>query len=187
MKRRRRRTASAGGRRRAENINNFRRRTEIIKIFEVDEHVWFINRPAPGRDATRYTFFRYANGKFDQVSLSVAVEIGPGGERLNTRNIEVILSEGSVGDGGAWLALGGWLFKPDASGLQWLSPEAGFIRVLFQQTRELRHAPSAITSLHKDKLGRLWCHFDNGQVKRYPASLDSVVLAGATYNRKSYR
>ena len=179
---RRRRTASAGGRRRAENINNFRRRTEIIKIFEVDEHVWFINRPAPGRDATRYTFFRYANGKFDQVSLSVAVEIGPGGERLNTRNIEVILSEGSVGDGGPWLALGGWLFKPDASGLQWLSPEAGFIRVLFQQTRELRHAPSAITSLHKDKLGRLWCHFDNGQVKRYPASLDSAVLRSGERN-----
>lgn len=163
---RRRRLANAVGRRRAESFNNFRRRTEIIKIFEVDEHVWFINRPAPGRDATRYTFFRYANGKFDQVSLSVAVEIGPGGERLNTRNVEVLLSEGEK----PWLALGGWLFKPDATGLQWLSPEAGFIRVLFQQTREMRHAPSAITSIHKDKLDRLWCHFDNGQVKRYSAT-----------------
>ncbi len=167
---RRRGPASAVGRRRTEGISSFRRRTEIIKIFEVDEHVWFVNRPAPGRDATRYTFFRYANGKFDQVSLYLAAEIGPGGERLNTRNIGVLLAEGGVGDGGPWLALGGWLFKPDATGLQWLSPEAGFIRILFRQTREMRHAPSAITSLHKDKLGRLWCHFDNGQVKRYPAS-----------------
>ena len=175
---RRRRAASAVGRRRAENFNNFRRRTEIIKIFEVDEHVWFINRPAPGRDATRYTFFRHANGKFDQVSLSIAVEIGPGGERLNTRNVEVLLSEGEK----PWLALGGSLFKPDATGLQWLSPKAGFIRVLFQQTREMRHAPSAITSLHKDKLGRLWCHFDNGKVKRYPASLDSAVLPSGGRN-----
>lgn len=148
-----------------------RRRTEIVKIFEVDEQLWFINRPAPGRDATRYTFFRYANGKFDQVSLYIAVEIGPGGERLNTRNLDVLLSEGES----PWLALGGWLFKPDATGLQWLSPEAGFIRILFRQTREMRHAPSAITSLHTDKQGRLWCHLENGQARRYPALLDAVA------------
>ena len=60
----------------------FGSRTEIIKMFEVNGHIWFVNvvtSRSRGR-SRRYTFFRYANGKFDQVSIAIQTRIGPGGE-----------------------------------------------------------------------------------------------------------
>jgi len=142
-------------------------RTEIVKIFEVDRHVWFIDEPVQRPRSTRYTFFRYANGKFDQISISVRTVMGPGGERLYS-NPDVLVSDGEH----PWIALGGWLFKPDATGLQWLS-ETGFLRILFQTTRQMNHAPSDITALHRGPQGRLWCHLENGEIRRYPKSLDA--------------
>lgn len=148
-------------------------RTEIVKIFEVDSHVWFIDEPVQQRRSTRYTFFRYTNGKFDQISISISTKVGPGGERLYS-NPDVLVSEGER----PWIALGGWLFKPDATGLQWLS-KTGFLRILFQTTRRMNHAPSDITALHRDAQGRLWCHLENGEIRRYPKSLDaSTQLRG---------
>ena len=143
------------------------RRTEIVKIFEVDGHVWFVEEPVQRRSSTRYTFFRYANGKFDQISISISTEVGPGGERLYS-NPDVLVSEGEH----PWIALGGWLFKPDATGLQWLS-KTGLLRIPFQTTRRMNHAPSEIAALHRDAQGRLWCHLENGEVRRYPKSLDA--------------
>ncbi len=145
-----------------------RRRTEIVKIFEVGNQVWFVCNRVRRFNTTRYTFFRYANGKFDQVSLNVETDIGPGGERLH-RNSDVLVST----EAEPWIAFGGWLFKPNASGLQWLS-NRGFTQISFGQTRKIRHADSAITALHRDTHGQLWYHLENGEVFRYPISLDEV-------------
>ena len=142
-------------------------RIDIVKMFEVDGHVWFIDKPVQRRLSTQYTLFRYANEKFDQISISIRTVVGPGGERLYS-NPDVLVSEGKH----PWIALGGWLFKPDATGLQWLS-EGGFLRILFQTTRRISHAPSAITALHRDTQDQLWCHLENGEVRRYPKTLDT--------------
>ena len=50
--------------------------TDIVKIFEVDGYIWFVNKPIFNRNATRYTFFRYRNELFDQVSVFVKPKAG---------------------------------------------------------------------------------------------------------------
>ena len=156
-----------------------RRQSEIVKIFEVGGDIWFINEPESRFRSTRYTFFRYANASFGhQISISIRTETGPGGERSDS-NTDVLVAGGEH----VWLAFGGHLFKADATGLLWLT-ESGAQRILFQKTAEIRRgtrdqeiAPGAvaITDLYRDTKGRLWVHFGNGTVKRYPKTIDSVA------------
>ena len=145
----------------------FGSRTEIVKIFEVGGHIWFFNfvdSRLQGR-STRYTFFRYANGKFDGVSISIQARIGPGGEGADI-NPEVLLTEGDP----RWIAFGGHLFKADTTGLFRLTT-TGFQRILFGTTSEIDHGEAAITDLYRDPNDRLWVHFGNGKVLRYPKKI----------------
>ena len=155
-------------------------RTEIEKIFEVGGHVWFIDEPGVGGSSTRlrYTFFRYANGKFGQVSIPIQTRIGPGGERSDiSRN--VLVHEGDH----TWMAFGGNLFKADPTGLLRLT-NTGFQRISFQEigpnTTPIPIAPiefgtAAITDVYRDSNDRLWVHFDDGKVLRYPKEINTVT------------
>ncbi len=153
-------------------------RTEIEKIFEVGKHIWFIDEPESSGTATRlrYTFFRYANGKFGQVSIPIQTIIGPGGERSDS-DTKVLVHEGEH----TWIAFGGHVFKADATGLLRLT-ETGVQRILFQEIRpNITPAPidpiafdtAAITDLYNDSNNRLWVHFDNGTVLRYPKEINT--------------
>ena len=156
-----------------------RSQAEIVKIFEVGEDIWFINQPESRLNSTRYTFFRYANASFGhQISISIRTETGPGGERSDS-NTDVRVASGEH----VWLAFGGHLFKADATGLLWLT-ESGSQRILFQKTaemhrgrneREIEPGAVAITDLYRDSKDRLWVHFGNGNVKRYPKSIDHAA------------
>ncbi len=167
-------------------------RTEVTKIFEVDGHIWFVNSVDPRRSqrSTRYTFFRYANGKFDEVTISIKTRIGPGGEGANIEP-EVLLTEGKH----RWLAFGGHLFKADTSGLlHFTNSRLGKLQqILFETTTEIDQYVSAIksfqfgttteidqaetpiTDLYKDLNDRLWVHFGNGKVLRYPKNLERLT------------
>jgi len=124
-------------------------------------------------------FLRYANASFDhQISISIRTKTGPGGERSDS-NTDVLVTEGEH----VWLAFGGHLFKADATGLLWLT-ESGAERILFQKTmdiqrgtrdREIEPGAAAITDLYRDSKGRLWVHFGNGNVKRYPKNIDRTT------------
>ena len=155
-------------------------RTEIEKIFEVGGQVWFIDEPGLGGSSTRlrYTFFRYANGKFSQVSIPIQTTIGPGGERSDT-NTNVLIHEGKY----TWLAFGGHLFKADATGLLRLT-NTGFQRILFQEIGS-RTPPTpiaaidfgavAITDVYRDSNDRLWVHFGDGKVLRYGKEINTTT------------
>ena len=155
-------------------------RTEIEKIFEVGGQVWFIDEPGLGGSSTRlrYTFFRYANGKFSQVSIPIQTVIGPGGERSDT-NTHVLIHAGKY----TWLAFGGHLFKADTTGLLRLT-NTGFQRILFQEigpsTTPTPIAPiefgsAAISDVYRDPNDRLWVHFGNGKVLRYPKEINTTT------------
>ncbi|MCY4568488.1 MAG: SpoIIE family protein phosphatase [Candidatus Poribacteria bacterium] len=155
-------------------------RTEIEKIFEVGGHVWFIDEPGTSGSSTRlrYTFFRYANGKFGQVSIPIRTIIGPGGERSDT-STNVLIHEGKH----TWMAFGGHIFKADATGLLQFTA-TGFQRIPFQEigpnTTPTSIAPiefgtAAITDLYRDVNDRLWVHFDNGTVLRYPKEINTTT------------
>ncbi len=156
-----------------------RQQAEIVKIFEVGRDIWFINEPGSRGGATRYTFFRYANGNYGhQISISIRTNIGPGGERSDS-NMDVLVTEGEH----VWMAFGGHLFKADATGLLWLTG-SGSQRILFEKTAErqtetsvfeIEPGTAAITDLYRDASNRLWVHFENGKVKRYPKSIDLVA------------
>ena len=151
-------------------------RTEIEKIFEVGGDVWFVDEPRARAGSTRatYTFFRFASGKVDQVSIPIQTQVGPGGE-MSGGSTDIHIIEGKD----VWLAFGGHLFKADRTGLLWLT-DTGFKRILFQQTgpgtvpkpiNPLDHGAAAITDLYKDTNERLWVHFENGTVLRYPKTI----------------
>ena len=156
-----------------------RPQAEIAKIFEVGRDIWFINEPSSQGSSTRYTFFRYANGNYGhQISISMRTKIGPGGERSDS-NTDVLVAEGEH----LWMAFGGHLFKADATGLLWLT-ESGSQRILFQTTSERQSDTSVlaidpgtavITDLYRDSDDRLWVHFENGKVKRYPKNIDLIA------------
>ena len=153
-----------------------RSQSEIVKIFEVGRDIWFINEPVSRGTSTRYTFFRYANGNYGpQISISVRTKIGPGGDRSDS-NPDVLLSEGEH----VWMAFGGHLFKADTMGLLWIT-ESGSQRILFQKPPEIDAGTPAleidpgavpITDLYRDAEDRLWVHFANGSVKRYPQDIN---------------
>ncbi|MDE0327005.1 MAG: SpoIIE family protein phosphatase [Candidatus Poribacteria bacterium] len=151
-------------------------RTEIEKIFEVGGDVWFIDEPSARAGSTRatYTFFRFASGKVDQVSIPIRIQVGPGGE-MSGDSTDIHIIEGKD----VWMAFGGHLFKADRTGLLRLT-DTGFQRILFQQTgpgtvpkpiNALDHGAAAITDLYKDTNERLWVHFENGKVLRYPKTI----------------
>ncbi len=156
-----------------------RAQSEIVKIFEAAGDIWFINQPESRLHSTRYTFFRYANANFGhQISISIRTQTGPGGERSDS-NTDVLVTEGEH----VWLAFGGHLFKADATGLLWLT-ERGAQRILFQKTtqihrgagdQEMEPGAVAITDLYRDSKDRLWVHFGNGNVKRYPKNIDGAA------------
>jgi len=155
-------------------------RTEIERIFEVGGHVWFIDEPGLSSSSTRlrYTFFRYANGKFGQVSIPIQTIIGPGGERSD-RSTNVLIYEGEY----TWLAFGGHIFKADATGLLLLT-DTGFQRILFRDIGPnsipmpidpIEFGTAAITDLYRDPNDRLWVHFDDGKVLRYPKEINTIT------------
>ena len=146
-------------------------RTEIVKIFEVGEQVWFVNAVDPRLrgGSTQYTFFRYANGKFDETSISIKAKIGPGGEGANI-NPEVLITDGER----RWIAFGGHFFKADTTGLLRFT-NSGFQRTPFGTTSEFDHGESAITALYWDSNDRLWVHHGNGKVLRYPKEIATAT------------
>ena len=156
-----------------------RPQSEIVKIFEVGGDIWFVNEPVSRSNSTRYTFLRYAKASFGhQISISIRTKTGPGGERSDS-NTDVLVAGGEH----VWLAFGGHLFKADATGLLWIT-ESGSQRILFQKTAEMYQGRNdqeiepgavAITDLYRDAKDRLWVHFGNGTVKRYPKDIDHAA------------
>ena len=144
--------------------------TDIVKIFEVGGHIWFISKPIYGENATRYTFFRYGDGSFDQVSIFIKPKTGHIRRRAD-RNPNLFVTEGEH----RWLAFGGHIFKADATGLLWLTNR--FQRIPFQTTLEIDHADSPINALHTDTNDKLWVLYENGRVQSYPKKIgDSTSI-----------
>ena len=144
--------------------------TDIVKIFEVGGHIWFTSKPIYGENATRYTFFRYGDGSFDQVSIFIKPKTGHI-RRRSDRNPNLFVTEGEH----RWLAFGGHIFKADATGLLWLTNR--FQRIPFQTTLEIDHADSPINALHTDTNDKLWVLYENGRVQSYPKKIgDSTSI-----------
>ena len=156
-----------------------RPQSEIVQIFEVGGDIWFINEPESRFGYTRYTFFRYANASFGYpISIAIRTKTGPGGERSDS-NPDIHVAESEH----VWLAFGGHLFKADPTGLLWLT-ETGTQKIRFEKTMEMQpHTKDrtiepgtvTITDLYRDSKDRLWVHFGNGNVKRYPKDIDRAV------------
>ena len=140
--------------------------TDIIKIFEVDGYIWFINKPIFRENATQYTFFRYGNELFDQVSIFIKPRAGHV-RRLANRNPNLFVTEGEH----RWIAFGGHIFKADAAGLLWFTDR--FQRIPFQTDLEIAHAESPINALHTDVNDKLWVLYENGKVQSYPRDIGS--------------
>ena len=140
--------------------------TDIIKIFEVDGYIWFINKPIFSENATQYTFFRYGNELFDQVSIFIKPRAGRI-RRLANRNSNLFVTEGEH----RWIAFGGHIFKADAAGLLWFTDR--FQRIPFQTDLEIEHAESPINALHTDVNDKLWVLYENGKVQSYPRDIGS--------------
>ena len=138
--------------------------TDIVKIFEVDGYIWFANEPLFSRTATQYSFFRYGNESFDQVSVFIKPREGRI-VRESDRSTNLFVTDGEH----RWLAFGGHIFKVDAAGLLWFTDR--FQRIPFQTNLEINHAESPINGLHTDKNDKLWVLFENGKVQSYPAAI----------------
>lgn len=138
------------------------RRTEIIKIFEVDGDIWFLDKPIQHQDGfTLYRIFRYRNGVFEKLSLYILAEVGPGGEP--NYNDSTLVSS----DTDPWVVLDGWLFLPRSDGLYQFSLNGASKIIPFRTTESLPPSTDAITVLHTDSQDRLWCYFETGEVKRF--------------------
>ena len=138
--------------------------TDIVEIFEVDGYIWFANEPLFSRTATQYTFFRYGNERFDQVSVFIKPREGRI-VRESDRNPNLFVTDGEH----RWLAFGGHIFKADATGLSWFTGR--FQRIPFQTNVEIDHTESPINALHTDENDKLWVLFENGIVQSYPAAI----------------
>ena len=138
--------------------------TDIVKIFEVGKHIWFVNKPIYSENATRYTFFRYEDESFDQVSIFIKPKTGQI-RRQPDRDPNLFVTEGEH----RWIAFGGHIFKADAIGLLWLTNR--FQRIPFQTTLEIDHADSPINALHTDTNDKLWVLYENGRVQSYPKEM----------------
>ncbi len=138
---------------------------DIIKIFEVEGDIWFIDKPIFDGDATQYTFFRYRDERFDQVSIFIKPKTRYHRIRAE-RNPNLFVTDGAH----RWLAFGGHIFKADTTGLLWLTDR--FQRIPFQTDFEIDHAPSPINGFHTDVNGKLWVLFESGKVQAYPETMD---------------
>ncbi|MDE0484775.1 MAG: SpoIIE family protein phosphatase [Candidatus Poribacteria bacterium] len=146
------------------------RRPEIIKIFEADGDIWFLDKPIQLQDGfSLFRIFRYRNGEFEKLSLYISAEIGPGGEKIYNDSI-LVSSEVEP-----WIVLGGWLFLPRSDGLYRFLPNGEskilpFNRANFNKTDSFESLPSptdAVLALHTDSQDRLWCYFETGEVRRF--------------------
>ncbi len=138
---------------------------DIIKIFEVEGDIWFVDKPIFDGDATQYTFFRYRDERFDQVSIFIKPKTRYHRIRAE-RNPNLFVTDGAH----RWLAFGGHIFKADTTGLLWLTDR--FQRIPFQTDFEIDHAPSPINGFHTDVNGKLWVLFESGKVQAYPETMD---------------
>ncbi|MDE0682301.1 MAG: SpoIIE family protein phosphatase, partial [Candidatus Poribacteria bacterium] len=144
--------------------SNFALWADIAKVFEIDGYIWFVNKPIFSEEVTQYTFFRYRNELFDQVS--VFIKPRPGRiRRLSDRNPNLFVIDGEH----RWMAFGGHIFKADATGLSWFTNR--FQRIPFQTDLEIEHAESPINALHTDANDKLWVLYENGRVQSYPKTI----------------
>lgn len=146
------------------------RRPEIIKIFEADGDIWFLDKPIQHQNGfSLFRIFRYRNGEFQKLSLYISAEIGPGGEKIY--NDSTLVSSGVE----PWIVLGGWLFLPRSDGLYRFLPNGESKILPFNKTNlnttdsfdSLPSPTDAITALHIDSQDRLWCYFETGEVRRF--------------------
>lgn len=146
-----------------ENNPSLNRRAEISHIFEADGYIWFIDKPILSQEpVTLYRIFRYKDGKFEKHSLFIQADIGPGGDTIYVDAEPIVTSSKNP-----WIVIGGWVFLPRGSGMQRLLPDGKIRRTSFDSTETLPSASAAVTALHTDKQDRLWCYYDNGNVKRF--------------------
>ncbi len=148
-----------------ENITDqiHNRRIDIIKLFEADGYIWFIDKSYQVQNQfTHYRIYRYKNGEFEDLSLIIQPEIGPGGEPLFYDSPPIV----SLGTD-PWISLGGWLFLPRSNGLYRFTSQETFELIEFPTIRSLPQPTDVITALHSDTHNRLWCYYDTGEVKRY--------------------
>lgn len=139
------------------------RRTEIIKIFEVENELWLMDKPIRHQDGfTLYRFYRQNKDGFDTISIQIQAEFGPGGDVVFT-NFEPLITSNV----NPWIVIGGILFYPNTNGLYRLTPE-GIVRFTPFNTSETLTPPSnAIIALYNDSTNRLWCYYDSGEIKRF--------------------
>ena len=142
--------------------------TDIVKIFEIDNYIWFVNKPILKGSTTQYTFFRYGNELFDRVSVIIKPKTGHLRRRVD-RDPNLLFTD----EKHPRIAFGGHIFKVDASGLLWLTNR--FQRIPFQTNLEIDHAASPINGLHTDVNGKLWVLFEDGRVQSYPNTIASVA------------
>ena len=138
---------------------------DIIKIFEVEGDIWFVDKPIFDGDATQYTFFRYRDERFDRVSIFIKPKTRSHRTRAE-RNPNLFVTVGAH----RWLAFGGHIFKADTTGLLWFTDR--FQRIPFQTDFEIDHAPAPINGFHTDVNGKLWVLFESGKVQAYPETMD---------------
>ena len=138
--------------------------TDIIKIFEVEGYIWFVNKPIFDGDTTQYTFFRYGDEQFDQVSVFVKPKTRYHRIRAE-RNPSLFVTDGEH----RWIAFGGHIFKADATGLLWFTGR--FQRIPFQTDLAIDHGVSPINGFHTDANDKLWVLFENGKVHSYPKTI----------------
>ncbi len=144
-------------------IQGVNKRTEIIKIFETDGDIWFLDKPIQHQEGfTIFRIFRYRNGEFENLSLNIQAEIGPGGETIYNDSEPIVSSSTNP-----WIALGGWLFLPRSNGLHRFSSDVAVKVIAFKTIESLPPANADITALHIDSQNRLWCYFETGEVKRF--------------------
>lgn len=148
---------------RFDNNSNLSRRAEISHIFEADGYIWFLDKPILLQDPfTVYRIFRYKDKKFERYSLLIQADIGPGGEEIYINSEPIVTSRKNP-----WIVLGGWVFLPRRDGLHRLLSDGKIRRTSFNSTESLTSPSAAVTALHTDKQGRLWCYYDNRDVKRF--------------------
>ncbi len=148
------------------NTQRTNRPTEIVNMFEIDGDLWLVDKPIQHQDGfSLYRIFRYRNGEFEELSIHIAAKIGLDGQHI-FGNPGPLVSSGTE----PWIALSGWLFLPRKNGLHHILPNGNTKRLEFEATTSLPPSPGPISYLHTDSQNRLWCHFENGEVKRYTNS-----------------
>ncbi len=145
-------------------IKRTNRPTEIVNMFEIDGDLWLVDKPIIHHQDgyALYRIFRYTNGEFEELSIHIGANIGIDGQHI-FGNPEPLVSSNTD----PWIALSGWLFLPRKNGLHHISPNGNTKRLVFETTTSLPPPPDTISFLHTDYQNRLWCHLENGEVKRY--------------------